>query len=298
MKKIIFHIGNHKTGSSTLQKFIFKNSKLFEKFNYIYPKKFIREGDYGHSNLASELTKNKNFRRQFGDHLNFINFLKKNKKNIIISSEDLEFLDFNKNLFSKIKKTIKSKNYKIYILFFYRKPISLYISMIKEIVKSGYFFEKYDHKKNLELINKNGYFLYSKYKYWFCYKKQIKKISEVFDLKEKFIFKINYEKNNSIKNFINFILNKKDKIKFNKQKIILPKNINAQESMSKIQVINNKNKLKFYLKQFNLYQISRCLLLVIFYYIFSKFMILENKAILGTNDYNFLKKINFDINKI
>lgn len=80
MRKIIFHIGNHKTGSSTLQKFLFKNRKILEKSNIVYPDVCIRHGDYGHHNLAFELADFKKFNSKYGNYKKFLHLIKKIKK--------------------------------------------------------------------------------------------------------------------------------------------------------------------------------------------------------------------------
>lgn len=244
MRKIIFHIGNHKTGSSTLQKFLFKNKKLLEKSNIIYPNICIRYGDYGHHNLSFELASFKEFNSKYGNYKKFLHLIKTNKKkNILISSENFERLMFNKKFKDFINK-IRGMRYKFVVIFFFREKISLYETMIAEIVKSGYIFKNSDHENNIENIKKNGFFEFDKHRFWFSKRKEINQILENFPVSKKDIICINYKQGKTIKLFCNKIFNKEEGMNFLKKNLIFPKNINLRNGYYRTHYINYSNKIK------------------------------------------------------
>ncbi|ASJ71624.1 hypothetical protein [Granulosicoccus antarcticus] len=55
MRKLILHAGRHKTGTTTLQKFLYKNPEILEKYGYQYPRYAIN-GD-AHHELGAALNK-------------------------------------------------------------------------------------------------------------------------------------------------------------------------------------------------------------------------------------------------
>ncbi len=244
MRKIIFHIGNHKTGSSTLQKFLYKNKKILNNNKILYPNECIRYGDYAHHNLAFELANFNQYNRKFGNYKKFLKIVRENKKkDILISSENFEKLKFN-HKFSKFIHKIKRMNYNFIVIFFFRERISLYQTMIAELVKSGYIFKNSDHFKNIRMIKKNGYFEYDNHKFWFSKKKEVIEILKYFPVSKKNIVCINYKKNKTVNLFLNQILNNKKKINFYKSNLIFPKNINLRNGYYKIHQINSLNKIK------------------------------------------------------
>ena len=211
MRKVIFHIGNHKTGTSTLQKFLFKNRKILEKYNFLYPNTGIIFGDYGHHNLAFELANFSQYDRKYGNYKKFTKIIKKNKnKNILVSSENFERLEFNKK-FEKFIKEIKKLRLKIIVIFFHRSGESLYQSMIAELVKSGFHFENKDHPLIIKSIKENKYFEYDKHKYWFSKKKEIEMVQKNFNIKKNNIFCIQYKSYKTINLFLDRIFKKKIK---------------------------------------------------------------------------------------
>ena len=53
-KKILLHIGRHKTGTSTLQRFFVRNKYIFKSLGFLYPGACLEKG-YGHHSLANYL---------------------------------------------------------------------------------------------------------------------------------------------------------------------------------------------------------------------------------------------------
>jgi len=65
MKKIILHIGRHKTGTSSLQRFLVENRDVLEKHGYYYPRSAIK--GYGHHEIAQPLSKREMLRKKLDE---------------------------------------------------------------------------------------------------------------------------------------------------------------------------------------------------------------------------------------
>ena len=81
----------------------------------------------------------------------------------MISSENFERLSFNKK-FSDFINKIKGMHYKFILIFFFREKISLYETMIAELVKSGYTFKSTDHEFNINTIRRQRSIFEKKFK--------------------------------------------------------------------------------------------------------------------------------------
>lgn len=55
MVKVILHIGRHKTGTSSLQRFLYENSELLRQYDLVYPRIFIK--NIAHHHLAEPFRK-------------------------------------------------------------------------------------------------------------------------------------------------------------------------------------------------------------------------------------------------
>ena len=143
-------------------------------------------------------------------------------------------------------------NYDFVIIFFFREKISLYQTMIAELVTSGYIFKNSDHYFNINMIKKNGYFEFDKHKFWFSKKKEINEILKHFPVSKKNIICIDYKQEKTVKLFLNNIFNKRGKINFYKNDLIFPKNINLRNGYYKTHRINSSNKIKKIILNINL----------------------------------------------
>ena len=133
MKKIFLHIGLHKTGSSSLQAFLYKNADKLRDYGYLYPKMGIPFKGEAHHNLAW-LLKNETHRADFnfGTWSEFHKEIETtNLDNIIISSEDFEP---GKRIIDSLKLELKFYEVKI-IAYIRRQDLRLesqYIQHIKQ----------------------------------------------------------------------------------------------------------------------------------------------------------------------
>lgn len=84
MKKMLIHIGRHKTGTSSLQRLCVHNRNTLQKNNILYPWTGIK--GYGHHRLASELTRKKSSHPLFS--LKNIDILNQFKKEALSSTCD------------------------------------------------------------------------------------------------------------------------------------------------------------------------------------------------------------------
>lgn len=141
-RKLIIHIGAHKTGSTAIQKFFFNFSKNFESFGLLYPVENQVEpefGFWGHHYLTwyftpphIKLDKNKLILA----FKNFMEIISKNtSKNILISSEDFiwnkkiqEFINYVKDYFHEIM-----------IIMYVRRQVDAALSLYQTgVVNGGY----------------------------------------------------------------------------------------------------------------------------------------------------------------
>jgi len=130
MKKIILHVGPHKTGSTYIQKYLYLNREyLFEHgWNYPEPIELNPEvGHYGHRRLGFDET-------QISYYLSH----SENKK-VIFSSENLYLLG--EDQLNKLFKAITNARFEeIIVVFYARNPIERAYSFIKELFKGGWHY--------------------------------------------------------------------------------------------------------------------------------------------------------------
>jgi len=191
MKKCYLHIGNFKTGSTSLQSFLYINKNIFKKKNFqlIYEKNYFKK-HINNQNLYKYFDK-KNLKKI----KNYFSGVKKNS-NIIISSEFFSCFSYNISQIDYIKKTILKLGFKPIIIFYYRSDnsylYSLYAQQMtqrksieidsifnftKKLKNFGYYFNKKNNRyfmsqnynldnrkivKNWKKVFKND-FLFSKF---------------------------------------------------------------------------------------------------------------------------------------
>lgn len=105
------HIGTHKTGTTTLQRFLFENREKLQEYNLAYPEIGLHPGLKGHHPVAFYLAGKRFIFRKVLPQVNFrdviSNFLQLlgDGNNLIISSEDFSRLSLSScpNLPSKVK---------------------------------------------------------------------------------------------------------------------------------------------------------------------------------------------------
>ncbi|MFK7993435.1 MAG: hypothetical protein AB8B87_04810 [Granulosicoccus sp.] len=98
MRKVILHIGRHKTGTTAIQRFLFQNKSLLEENGFYYPNLGIR--GFGHHDIGSLLTRSAIAAADKGPdeivrslRLSLENELSEQDSTIVISSESFQNCD-------------------------------------------------------------------------------------------------------------------------------------------------------------------------------------------------------------
>ena len=132
-KKIFIHIGNHKTGTSSLQYFLSKEKKFLLKRNFLY---IIEKNSINHHNLSWQAIEHFYFNKSNQNISDVLKEINKNKKyNIIISSENFETLKFTKHFHNFIKEI--KKTHELKIIWTIREQFSYLISLLSMLINKG-----------------------------------------------------------------------------------------------------------------------------------------------------------------
>ena len=126
-KKLILHIGPHKTGSTFIQKSLVKNEAKLKEASFLYPKK-RREFSHGHHALAKAFQENDKI---FID--SFLSEMERSSEDVIISSEDFDRLTSDQ--VRVLKEVLVS--YDVTVVYFKRRFDSLLFSNLQEDIKQG-----------------------------------------------------------------------------------------------------------------------------------------------------------------
>ncbi len=136
MVTIYLHIGTHKTGTTSLQKFLFDNREVLKNKDFLYPLTGTsRHSRIRHNNLFVQLTNHKSyepFEPQAGGWEELITEIESSKcQNIILSSEDFCHLDSFPTKITAIKDYLSS----------YEVKIIIYLRNQPDYFKSHYYTE-------------------------------------------------------------------------------------------------------------------------------------------------------------
>ena len=157
MRRLIIHIGAHKTGSTAIQKFFFDYTKYFEEnFNLIYPIENQTNPEYhlwGHHYLTWYFVRPKkvlNIKALEQAFSSFIVQISSNKeKDFLISSEDFIWNYRVEDFINEIKSFFDD----IYILIYVRRQVDAAISLYQTgVVNSGLtisFHEWFEEAKSI-----------------------------------------------------------------------------------------------------------------------------------------------------
>ncbi len=194
MYNFYIHIGNFKTGSTSLQSFLYLNRKIFLKKNIeiLYEKKsFIKDAPQNEKMF------------KYINNLNEIkikNFLTKlnKKKNYIMSSEYFSTLTGDTNKLKFLKDIIIKSGFKPIIIFYYRNDKTYLYSFYRELLKHKKIIridtvfnflkkiEKYGYYRNI----KNNYYFFSQ-NYYFDNQRIFYEWTKIF---KKNFYKFEYDK--------------------------------------------------------------------------------------------------------
>ena len=153
-KKLYFHIGTHKTGTTTIQNILYNNRNLLE---YKFDLKYAETG------LVHNLGKHGEFFKYANEKDAFYNLLLSLKKeilktysnSILISDESLFKVFYKKNNIDSIKEILNDID--IYFIVFIRRQDELLESLLNQRVKSNRIF--YDAFDIEDFIQKNKHYV-------------------------------------------------------------------------------------------------------------------------------------------
>lgn len=159
------HIGTMKTGTSSIQNFLYLNRELLKQQNYYYPisiKNIKRLND--HNPFAHKI----DGLLKYSDNLDYLckNFsdlkqeiIDSNCDNIIISAENLQWLFDSKNKIFFLKHILEYLGFnKIYIIVYLRETMDLFVSMCSQAIKCNshdnyHLLQPNDNYKSFLLCN-------------------------------------------------------------------------------------------------------------------------------------------------
>ena len=166
MAIVYVHIGTHKTGTTTLQKFLFEHRQELESYNIVYPEIGMHPGLKGHHPIAFYLAGKRSYFRKTLPGLEISEVVAefsqtlKNNKNIVISSEDFsrQSLPFLRNVPSKLKSYFPART-EFRILVYLRRQDKFINSYYRWQRKNGRMLRS---KLNMRYVRSIKYFPYSK----------------------------------------------------------------------------------------------------------------------------------------
>jgi hypothetical protein len=132
-KKIFLHCGLHKTGTTSLQRFLHSNRSLL---GYAYPETGLFS--YGHHNLAWELADDQRFSTSYGNIADLLTEISRTNQEVILSSEDFEGCIANTPRFRKFANCLWALNFRPIIIVYLRSQDFYATSLYFELLKHGY----------------------------------------------------------------------------------------------------------------------------------------------------------------
>lgn len=212
MKKILYlHCGTHKTGTTTIQHYLNDNKSLLEKNNLIYPsigktKKIF----YAQHGIAWSISGDPRIKYEQNKEFlsDFFKFLKDSEKNLVMSSEDFQFYNIEKNSYSKFCEELDKADYKIKPIIYIRNQIDFFKGIYQILLMLGVQFLDCEHALNIIKEKNNRLELKeNKLTFLFNYFELIENIKEKLNVTDNDIICKSYDENreNLIKSFNNII---------------------------------------------------------------------------------------------
>jgi hypothetical protein len=136
-KHLIFHVGTHKTGTTSVQAMMGAHRDFFETQGVLFPHAgHVRNG--GHHNIAWELNGDAGYNPELGSLADLAAELKATPLNsVLLSSEDFEFWYLRPDLLERIKNVAEEAGFSVEVLLVLR-PVTEYVeSLYKELLKHG-----------------------------------------------------------------------------------------------------------------------------------------------------------------
>ncbi|WPM68198.1 hypothetical protein OT390_07400 [Campylobacter sp. CFSAN122748] len=197
------HIGTMKTGTSSIQDFLYKNQNLLKIQKTLYPNSIKNSWHLNDHNPFAHAIEYFLEQANFSSLDSYLKPLKQEINNshsnkVIVSTENIQFLLYNEKYIQELQIILKNLGFtKIYIIIYLRNPSDLFISMCSQALKDG------TPKKILSLPSENN-----KFKILCHHEQTLKNWGNIFK-KENLIVKL-FSKNefyqgDLLKDFINTI---------------------------------------------------------------------------------------------
>lgn len=122
-RKCFIHVGTHKTGTTSIQHLLSRNSSALQERGYFYPQAGRLESSSGHHNLAWEISGDHRFRDNYGSIDDLIKEVKSRSDHIILSSEDFGWSLYNKSNFSDFILLLQSSGFLVTFILYVRNQI-------------------------------------------------------------------------------------------------------------------------------------------------------------------------------
>lgn len=150
-RKCYLHIGTHKTGTTSVQSFLYQNRNVLKEKSIFYPAIIENETDAGHHSIAATIAKNNNY-----------DSLKKEPQieNLLqqIKSSNYETTILSSEIFSTISPSLVKKVFAEFdckVICFLRRQDEFIESMYRELIKNSnctYFFDTKNRKQIMAMV--------------------------------------------------------------------------------------------------------------------------------------------------
>ncbi len=172
-KKFYVHVGLHKTASTYIQNFLNLNSQLFLTENILIPQngRIADKSILNHSNIIWDLINDHRYKKINGSFNNLISEIKLANQDILISSEDFEYLSSYPKKINYFETTLINLNYEIIYIGFFRNEISHSLSLFATLRQ---------YNKNINFLKfaihilTNGFYKMNNWIFYFDLKKFLK----------------------------------------------------------------------------------------------------------------------------
>lgn len=225
MKKIFIHCGLHKTGTTSIQNFLFSNGSLLKKNNYLYPLVGIPPGNMAHHNFAWELSRDNRFKKFNGTIAQLKEKIKLIDQDIILSSEGFETILDNVNKLEFLKTTFEDIDYHVTFVIFLRNPIDYLISCYLQLLKNKTIQLAEPFELIMNNIIKNDFLQINNNRYFFNYYDLFNKLKKHFNVLFRTYDSLN--KFDSVCSFLNLLNIKTENLSSSIRENITPSNLNS-----------------------------------------------------------------------
>jgi hypothetical protein len=168
-KRIFLHCGLHKTGTTSLQRFLHSNRSLLTDSGYAYPKSGLFS--YAHHNLAWELVDDERFSASRGNIAELLREISCTHQHVILSSEDFEGCIAGTAAFHNFTNDLKRLNLRPIVIVYLRSQDCYASSLYFQLLQHGY---NCDFSEFIDEIIATGSLKFKAWRFWFDYEQLIR----------------------------------------------------------------------------------------------------------------------------